>query len=222
MPAPRRNFSRTFLTFAALAVACVGANLWFTNIHTPGSVHASTAPSSQPSTKPSPLKIEVIDRPGPIHAIVAKLDLTDPSARIVIRPATEQDPDGEGPFVVSLDTVRSIAERDGLALAVNASMGRGRDRRHVFGREVIWFKGNAARPEGWWKLNGVLKCTPEDRDFIWVFGLDKAGTPSIRRCPDGLPEEFVDAVASNVCVVLNGVIKPKTPGDTRARARPSV
>src|SRR5690242_11459992 len=54
----------------------------------------------------------------PMHLHVVRVDLTEPGISIVVRPAGA-DPDGAGPWETVLATVRSVANRDNLAVALN-------------------------------------------------------------------------------------------------------
>ena len=97
---------------------------------------------------------------GPVRGFVARIDLTDPNVEVRVVPATPGDPDGDGPCVMKLDEVESIARRNHFDLAVNASFFNAPASREVMGKDVHYFVGNPAFPLGWIVSDGQIIARP--------------------------------------------------------------
>src|SRR5690348_12938792 len=70
-------------------------------------------------------------RGTPLRLHVVTVDLTDPSVSVVVRPAGA-DPDGVlGPWETTLMTVRAVANRDDLAVAVNGDFFSPKDSHEI-------------------------------------------------------------------------------------------
>jgi hypothetical protein len=70
-----------------------------------------------------------------------KSDLTDPRVRVRVCPGGG-DPDGEeGYWNTSLQTVRAIAQRERLVVAVNGNFFQCKDTRSIAGRKIPYFVG---------------------------------------------------------------------------------
>jgi hypothetical protein len=89
-----------------------------------------------------------------LHLHVVTIDLTDPRVRVEAHPCGP-DPDGrQGPWQMTLDTVRNTATRHGLDVAVNANFFAARGALSVGGRRVPYYGGNWARATGWLVCDG--------------------------------------------------------------------
>lgn len=85
-------------------------------------VSARAANAEFPTTHPyQELTYQHIQRSGPEQSLyVVTVDLTDPDVELHLATAGP-DPDGDGPWQTTLQTVRSIATREKFDLAINAS-----------------------------------------------------------------------------------------------------
>jgi hypothetical protein len=206
------------LTCAVIAQAFAAAPLppccAPTNTPTTG---PTTAPASQPVLR-THHAIEVTRRelPGPLVVTVAKVDLTHPGVRLVARPATWVDPDGDGPFIVGLQTVRTVAKREKLELAINGNFFAGRDSHNVLGRRVAYFVDNPAKPMGWLMVDGQLLHRAEKGTWA-TLTIDANGKPwlagSIAR---DLPGDTRQAISGNVLVLRAGKPVPQPVDRERA------
>src|SRR5688572_5311370 len=101
----------------------------------PTTATASRATTHAVAAGPGQYRDEVRAKPA-VHLHVITVDLTDPAVSVVVRPAGA-DPDGPaGPWATSLMTVRAVAARDDLAVAVNGDFFSPKDVREIFGRRV--------------------------------------------------------------------------------------
>lgn len=94
-----------------------------------------------------------------MHLHVVRVDLTDPSISVVVRPGGA-DPDGPGPWETVLATVRSVANRDNLAVAVNGDFFAPKDSHEILGRQVPYFDGNWAKVIGYAMSDQKVWATP--------------------------------------------------------------
>jgi hypothetical protein len=167
---------------------------------------AQLACAQLPATRPvvaGPVSYaeEVRQKPA-MHLHVVTINLTDPAVSVVVRPAGA-DPDGAGPWATTLMTVRAIAERDDLAVAVNGDFFASKDVHEVFGRKVAYFAGNWARP----------CCNARSDGANWADPLN-VGRPtlnvspgnriSIAAGPAAIPKEAREVVGGSLVLVENG------------------
>ena len=111
------------------------------------------AAATQPAAWPIAYRHEVREDPR-LHLHVVTIDLTDPRVRVEAFPCGP-DPDGrQGPWQMTLDTVRNVAARHGLDAAVNANFFAARGAINVGGRRVPYYGGNWARAVGWLVCDG--------------------------------------------------------------------
>ncbi len=97
----------------------------------------------------------------PLHLHILTIDLTQPSVHVRVSPAGA-DPDGEGPWETTLMTVRDIAHRDGLEVAVNGDFFMARDTVDVGGKKVAWYAGNWAKVCGLAMTDGKVWSTRQE------------------------------------------------------------
>lgn len=178
---------------------------------------ATSAPASQPSIRThEAIEIKRLELPGPLVVTVAKVDLTRPGVKLVARPATRVDPDGDGPFVVGLQTVRTIAKREKLELAINGNFFGTKEARAILGRKVPYFVDNPAKPMGWLKVDGKVLHRAEGNTWA-TLTVDANGKPwlagSIAR---DLPAGTEQAISGNVLVLRGGRAVPQQNDAERA------
>jgi hypothetical protein len=103
-----------------------------------------------------PIRYRHIVRANPnLHLHIAEIDLTDPRVRIRVCPGGD-DPDGDGYWNTSLQTVRAIAQREHLTIAVNGNFFHCKDSRSIAGRKIPYFVGNWAHITGFAMRDGRL------------------------------------------------------------------
>jgi hypothetical protein len=103
-----------------------------------------------------PIRYRHIVRTNPnLHLHIVQIDLTDPRVRIRVCPGGD-DPDGDGYWNTSLQTVRAIAQRENLAIAVNGNFFHCKDSRSIAGRKIPYFVGNWAHVTGFAMSDGRL------------------------------------------------------------------
>jgi exopolysaccharide biosynthesis protein len=108
-----------------------------------------------------------------MHIHVVTIDLTDPRVRVRVCPGGG-DPDGEeGYWNTSLQTVRAIAQRERLVVAVNGNFFQCKDTRSIAGRKIPYFVGNWARASGLAMSDGRLWSSHDEGEGTIL--VDKAG-----------------------------------------------
>jgi hypothetical protein len=101
-------------------------------------------------------KYETIVRENPpLHLHVVKIDLRNPDVSLHVSRGGP-DPDGSGPWSTTLQTVRAMAERDNLDIAINGDYFYNRDTKKVFGQLLKYPLGSPASPVGTAMTDGVL------------------------------------------------------------------
>lgn len=188
----------SFTSLMVLALVCIGC--------------------ANPPVTNNPISIEPIVRDGPVRGFVARIDLTDPRVVVRVVPASPNDPDGDGPCVTSLDEVESIAARNKLELAVNASFFNAPASREVMGKDVHYFKGNPAYPVAWLvsdsrRIHGHVKSSSPSPSLV-VYKDNRVeivssfyGSNEVREAVSGseLLVEYAQIVASD-----NPLLHPRT------------
>jgi exopolysaccharide biosynthesis protein len=91
----------------------------------------------------------------PLQLHVVKIDLRNPEISIHVSRGGP-DPDGSGPWTTKLETVRAMADRDNLDIAVNGDYFYNRDTKQVFGQLIKYPLGSPASLVGTAMTDGVL------------------------------------------------------------------
>ncbi|HEX3358171.1 MAG TPA: phosphodiester glycosidase family protein [Tepidisphaeraceae bacterium] len=153
-----------------------------------------------PASQPSPIQYhqEIRSNP-PLHLHVVTVDLSDPRVELKVARAGA-DPDGDGPWQTTLQTVRTIATRDKLDVAVNGNYFIGKDAMNVLGQKVPYFTGNWAMANGLAMSDGVLWSKEASRAAIVV---DAKGGVSIGRFGK-LPADARQVIGSAELLVSEG------------------
>lgn len=152
---------------------------------------------------------------------VVTVDLTDPKVKVQVCPGGD-DPDGDGPWETTLMPVRAIAEREKLAVAVNASYF-GMPGSKPIPEELAEKNGKPAtidpsvagyREGRWANDNGVtiadgrhwaIKAKTADWPTVWVSADRKVHlTPGTEVAKDATA-----AVSGNVFVLQKGEVVPE-------------
>ncbi|MFT3787000.1 MAG: phosphodiester glycosidase family protein [Tepidisphaeraceae bacterium] len=177
----------------------------------------SAAPSSQPAEAATtePVSIRQFTLDGPVVVSVATVDLASPRVKVVVRRATDVDPDGPGPCITKLDTVRSVASREHLAVAINGDFFTAPAVRMIFGRRVNYFVGNPAFPVGWMMVDGQLLHTSTQHPWAALIRR-KNGSISIAQDCATLPDDAELAVGGSGIVVRDGRVVETNKSPDRA------
>jgi hypothetical protein len=154
---------------------------------------------------------EHVARENPrLHLHITRIDLTDPRVRVGAF-ASDEDPDGDaGPWQTRLQTVRHVAERKHLDVAVNGNFFMADGAADVGGRRVPYFIGNRARAVGWLVCDGkVISNEPAAASLV----VDREGHVSIGKF-DALPNGARHVVSGSQLLVSGG--NNVARGDVRA------
>jgi exopolysaccharide biosynthesis protein len=166
--------------------------------------------ADEPATRPIAYRHEVRTDP-PMQLHILTVDLTNPAVHVKVSHGGT-DPALTDPWETTLMTVSEIAQRDGLAAAVNGNYFAARDSRTVMGRQVSYYSGNWARSLGWAMSDGVLYSL---RPMDWnrpALIVDANGKLSIGQFVK-LPETTRQAVAGLAQIVTAGHnTAPPDPG----------
>lgn len=180
--------------FVLLLGVCLGAS-------------AVAAPATQPAV---PWRHELIVRENPLQRLhVVKIDLTDPRVRLRVLPGGE-DPDGPGPWETVLATVRTVAERENLDIAINGDWFHVREIREIGGRKIPYFPGNWARAGGWAMTDGRLWAARMGAPAVVVLKDGRVLIDTFQR----LPPDTLQAISGFAVIVRDG--KNVAQGDKTA------
>jgi hypothetical protein len=158
----------------------------------------SPAPLEGAGDRALAYRTETRTMPRPLRIHVLEVDLAAGGVEVVA--AVADDPDGSGPAEACLEEPKALAERKGLAAAVNANAFAGL--RDAAGkRDSIWFEGKPVEILGSAVEDGKERSAPQDG----YAGIRIDGTGSIRRSgpADGGP--FRQAVAGFGPILEDGV-----------------
>jgi hypothetical protein len=141
--------------------------------------------AAAPASQPSPIQYrEVVRSNPPLHMHVVTVDLTDPRVQVrVVRGG--EDPDGPGPWQTKLDTVRNIANREQLDVAVNGNFFTGKEAMSILGKKVPYFTGNWATVTGAAVSDGVVWASDEPRAALVVDARGGVSIGMFHRIPPG-------------------------------------
>jgi hypothetical protein len=143
----------------------------------------------------------VARRDPPLHMHVVTIDLTDPRVRLRVCRGGD-DPDGpDGPWQSSLQTVREVAAREKLHVAINANFFTAKESAQIGNRRVPYFAGNPARVTGLAMSNGELwSDTPSGASLV----VDSSRKVSIDRYTrDTLPADARQVVSGSEMIVTD-------------------
>ena len=166
-----------------------------------------------PAGRPWPIQYREESRLNPpllLH--IATVDLTDPRVAIrVVRGG--EDPDGPGEWQTKLDTVRNMATKASLDLAINGDYFDGKEAMMLMGRRIPYIPGNWAKVMGWAMSDGVLwSKSPSEA----VLAVDQQGKVTI--VPgQALPDGSVQAIGGAHVAVNHGrkrIFPPAAPSLT--------
>lgn len=192
-----RGIAIALATLLALAAAGC-ANL-------PASPPATSAPLT-PLTEKPPFVIERLTRPGPMAAVVARLDLSDARVGVTVALTDDRDPDGSGPCTGQLDTTSAAARKYDFALTLNASFFGAPVQREVWGRKIRYYAGNCTMPLGWHVRDGRIVSTPTGGKLTATMVVDEAGRVTLVDNLTTLPPATRHAVSGNAMVLKAGRI----------------
>jgi hypothetical protein len=163
---------------------------------------APSSPAAPPSTQPGSGPIRCWDQTRqnpPLHLHFVSIDLGDPSISVKVYPSGD-DPGGPGFWQTKLATVRLVAEREHLDVAVNGNLFMTKDHLAIAGRATPYFPGNWACAVGWAMSDGRLWSTTSANASLIV---DKGGRIRISRY-DRIPEDAREIVSGSQLLVAEG------------------
>jgi Phosphodiester glycosidase len=172
------------LQLSALVVACVCAAL--------------------PAWSQSPIKIERINRDGPMAGVLATINLLHPQVRIKVALADNRDPDGDGPCVGQLDVPSNVARREDFAVTLNASFFGAPIIKEVDGQKVRYFVGNCTIPSGWHFSDGKVFGKPANEKLRATLLIMEDGSVTLKSDVRELPAKIRYAVSGNAMVLVEG------------------
>ena len=175
---------------------------------------AATDPSTQSSTSPISYR-RVIKTDPPLRMHVVTVDLTSPDVELRVERGGP-DPDGDGPWKTTLATVRDIATREHLAVAVNGNFFQSKDARELFGRRNPYYPGNWARPVGWAMTDGDAWGTIDGGECSVVV-YDDQRRVTIGKYKPNLPDGARHVVSGAEMVLTDGQVTGTAP-DVAPRA----
>jgi Phosphodiester glycosidase len=176
---------------------------------TPGAVAAATQPAPFDKLRAGGISYShEVRKDPPMHLHVVRVDLTDPAISVVVRPGGA-DPDGAGPWETVLATVRSVANRDNLAVAVNGDFFAPKDSHEILGRKVPYFDGNWAKVIGYAMSDQKVWATPINpaEPALVVTPGNKVAIVSR---PAEIPKDATQIVGGSGLVVENGKVVGKS------------
>jgi hypothetical protein len=150
-----------------------------------------------------------VRRDPELHLHIVTIDLTDPRVRVGAH-AGGPDPDGEGPWQTTLATVRDMADRGRLDIAVNANFFAAQRVVRIGGRRVPYFAGNWARAAGWLVCDGrAVSREPAEASLV----VDERGHVRIGRFAQ-LPPDAKQVVSGSQMLLTRGKVTAR--GEVRA------
>ncbi len=161
---------------------------------------------ADPADDALPFTLSRLEEPGPLTAVVARVDLTDPRVSLRVALADDRDPDGAGPCTGQLDTVTGAARKHDFVLTMNASFFSAPQVNLPAGRKARYVVGNCGTPVGFHASSGKLITQPKDAGMRAVFVVDSTGRPDILDKVQTLPANIREAVSGNVMVLKAGEI----------------
>lgn len=191
--------ARMSIVHSALLVACSMG---------PGgcAVHPAQSATTQ-AASPIAYRHEIRADPK-LHLYIVTIDLTDPRVELCAAPAGP-DPDGDGPWQVTLQTVREIAKREDLDVAVNGNFFTSHKTINLAGRRVPYFAGNWARAVGWLVADGKVISSEAAAASVVIDGAGKVRIAQFER----LPVDARHVVSGSQQVLTGGRITAR--GDAR-------
>jgi len=159
---------------------------------------AASPATTRPADGPIRCRDQVRQNP-PLHLHFVSIDLRDPSIAVRVFRGGD-DPDGPGPWQTKLTTVRIVAEREHLDVAVNGNFFMTREHISIAGRTTPYFPGNWACAVGWAMSDGKLWSDwPASASLV----VDAAGKVHISRY-DRIPEDARQIVSGSQLLVADG------------------
>jgi hypothetical protein len=183
---------RFLLAWLISAVACASA----------------AQPASQPSAHPICTWDETRTNP-PEHLHFARIDLRDPTISVHVE-RSQVIPDGSVPWNTALQTVRMVAQREALDVAINGNLFETKDVVWFMGHRNPYFAGNWAKANGWAMSDGLL-WAQEPSDAVLI--VEKSGRVRIGRF-NRLPPEAQQVASGSDLLVSDG--KAIATGDVPA------
>lgn len=163
---------------------------------------ACAGPATQPIQSGS-VRYEHDSRENPpLHVHVITVDLTAPGVFVVVRAAGD-DPDGAGPWETTLATVRAVAQREDLDVAINGDFFASKDKKEILGRQVAYFDGNWAQPIGATISNGQRLSNGINNAWPALCILPNNKVQIVSR-PADIPKEAREVVGGSTILVAGG------------------
>jgi hypothetical protein len=161
----------------------------------------AAAGAEQATMLASPVRYQHIERTEPrrVQLHLVTVDLTDPRVRVGAW-AGGADPDGDGPWQTTLQTVRAVAKRERLEVAVNANFFATRGAANVAGRKIPYFIGNPAVAVGCLICHGKVVSRPAPGANLVVTRDGRVSVGWFER----LPDDARDVVTGSGVLVAGG------------------
>lgn len=173
---------------------------------------------AEPTTQPITYHEEVRMNP-PLHLFVVQVDLSDPRVSLHAVRAGEKDPDGDGPWHVTLLQTSAVARREGFDVAINANYFAAKESRKILGREIPYFSGNWAKICGWALCDG--KTVSQDPGYTNLV-VHQDGSVAIGHFQEFGPD-VRQVVSGNPLLLIDGKIGPDVVvGDAAPRTAAGV
>ena len=135
----------------------------------------------------------------PLHLHILQINLSDPGISFYVSRGGVPDP--HGAWTTILQTVRTMAERDQLDIAINANFFSARETRTLFGQVYKYPLGSLATVSGAAMSDGVLWSKPDEVHPSLV--VDKDGKISIGYFAK-LPAQARQVVSGSYALVTDG------------------
>jgi hypothetical protein len=169
---------------------------------------AAPIATTRPAAGPIRYWDEIRQNP-PLHLHFISVDLRDPSISVRVFRCGD-DPDGAGPWQTKLATVRTLAQREHLDVAVNGNFFQPKNSISLLGRTTPYFVGNWARVVGCAMSDGEMWA---DAPAVASLIVDAKGRVRIGRF-DRVPEDARQIVSGSDLLVVDG--RKTASGSSRA------
>ncbi len=183
----------------------------------PNSTPNSTPPSQLLAVNPA-YSVQYLQLPGPLRAVLVKVDLKQPKVQVEVALANPDDPDGDGPSVGQLDFPSHVARQHDYAITLNASFFATPIATTPDGRKLSYFAGNGGYPVGWHYSGDRLVSAPTKDSLRASLVVDRDGKLSLHRQLMRMPARTQFAVSGNAMVLEHGVITTTDQGTRHPRS----
>ena len=151
-----------------------------------------------PFASDGPIRVQpIVQTNPPLHAVVAKIDLTDPRVQVVICPGGP-DPDGPGPWETILRTPSDIARENHLDLAINGGYFA-----HLapIDDPTKYSAGDPARAENLVMIDGKIVTAQHSG---YSLGIDAKNHATIGKADDVLATHPQFMISGSAQIVVDG------------------